>query len=52
MYFGGVAVIVMALLPVTGRWIAGRGRSRQRGLPPVTSATALTPTRVQVGQAR
>lgn len=51
-YYGGVAVILLASVPPTGRWIAGRGRARQRGLPPVTSATALTPTRVQIGQAR
>lgn len=51
-FYGGAAVIVMALLPATGRWMAGRGRGRDRGLPPVTSATPLTPTRVQLGQAR
>jgi hypothetical protein len=51
-YFGGVAVIGLAMLPSTRRWIAGRGRPGQRKLPPVTSATALTPTRVQIGQAR
>ncbi|WP_111767627.1 hypothetical protein [Nakamurella deserti] len=51
-YFGGVVVLVLALLPPVGRWIAGRGRRRPRGLPPVTSATALTPTTVQIGQAR
>ncbi len=54
-YYGGAAVIVLALLPATGRWMAGHGdqrRQRPRGLPPVTSATPLTPTRVQIGQAR
>lgn len=51
-FFGGVVVMALALLPPVGRWIAGRGKRRTRGLPPVTSATALTPTRVQIGQAR
>lgn len=50
-YFGGVAVFVLALLPGTRRWIAGRGR-RRGALPPVLSATALAPTRVQIGPAR
>jgi hypothetical protein len=43
---------VLALLPATKRWIAGRGRRSRSGLPPVTTATPLTPTRVQIGQAR
>ena len=51
-FFGGVVVLVLALLPATRRWTKGRDRHRQRRLPPVTSATALTPTRVQIGQAR
>lgn len=52
-FVGGAVVIVLALLPATSRWISGRGAGRRnRGLPPVTSATPLTPTRVQLGQAR
>lgn len=50
-FLGGIGVLLLALLPATRRWVAGR-RTRSRGLPPVTSATALTPTRVQFGQAR
>lgn len=50
-YFGGAVVLVLALLPATRRWVNGR-RPRSRCLPPVSSATALTPTRVQIGQAR
>ncbi len=51
-FFGGAVVLVLALLPATRRWVAGRGRHRRPGMPPVTSATTLTPTRVQIGQAR
>ncbi len=51
-FFGGVAVIVLALLPQTRRWIAGRGHRRRGGLEPMMTATALTPTSVQIGPAR
>jgi hypothetical protein len=51
-YFGGVVVVALGLLPPTRRWVAGRRRLRRGGLPPVTSATTLSPTRVQIGPAR
>ena len=38
LYWGGVAVVVVALLPPTGRWV-GRGRRRRRS-PEVIGTTA------------
>ncbi len=40
-FWGGVAVLLAAVLPATRRWVAGRSG---RGMPPVTTATPLLPT--------
>lgn len=37
LYWGGVAVVVLALLPATGRWV---GRRRARRSPEITGTTA------------
>lgn len=37
LYWGGVAVVVLAVLPATGRWV---GRSRARRSPEITGTTA------------